>query len=45
MEVHKVGFPFLTLKERLKKAGLNYEVEGQPKRHIGLWLIQAKKTN
>ena len=45
MEVHKVGFPFPMMKEEVKKAGLNYEVERQLEGDIGLWLIHAKKNN
>jgi len=43
MEVHKVGFPFSMMEDRLSKAGFNYEVEKQPEGHIGLWLIHARR--
>jgi FkbM family methyltransferase len=42
MEVHKVGFPFSMMEERLSKAGFSYEVENQPEGVIGLWLIHAR---
>ena len=43
MEVHKVGFPFSMMEERLSKAGFSYEVENQPEGVIGLWLIHARR--
>lgn len=45
MEVHKVGFPFSMMEERLSKAGFSYEVENQPEGVIGLWLIHARMKN
>ena len=45
MEVHKVGFPFSTMEERLKKAGFSYEIEDQPEGNIGLWLIHARRKS
>ena len=45
MEVHKVGFPFSMMEERLSKAGFSYEVENQPEGNIGLWLIHARRKN
>jgi FkbM family methyltransferase len=45
MEVHKVGFPFSMMEERLNGAGFSYEVENQPEGNIGLWLIHARRKN
>jgi len=45
MEVHKVGFPFSMMEERLSKADFSYEVENQPEGNIGLWLIHARRKN
>ena len=45
MEVHKVGFPFSMMEERLNKAGFSYEVEDHPEGNIGLWGIHAKRKN
>jgi FkbM family methyltransferase len=41
MEVHKVGFPFSVMEDRLTSAGFRYQVRRQPDGHIGLWLIHA----
>lgn len=43
MEVHKVGFPFSMMEERLEEAGFSYEVESHPEGNIGLWGVHAKR--
>ena len=45
MEVHKVGFPFSMMEERLSKAGFSYEIEDHPEGNIGLWGIHARRKN
>ena len=43
MEIHKIGFPFSMMEERLNTANFSYEVENHPEGNIGLWGIHAMR--